>query len=105
MGHFKHISVDATRQMLEGGGTQLVDIRDRQSYDNSHISGATHLDSSTVQGFIEQADPDHPVIVYCYHGNSSQGAAAFLAEKGFDEVYSMDGGFEEWRGQYPVEQQ
>ena len=28
----------------------------------------------------------------------SQSAAAFLNEKGFDEVYSLDGGFEYWRG-------
>jgi thiosulfate sulfurtransferase len=88
--------------MLGEGKAQLVDIRDEQSYAAGHIEGARHLDNTTLQAFVEEADPDQPVIVYCYHGNSSQPAAAFLNERGFEDVYSMDGGFEVWRSQYPV---
>lgn len=90
--------------MLSDGKAQLVDIRDEQSYAAGHIEGARHLDNTTLQAFVEEADPDQPVIVYCYHGNSSQPAAAFLNERGFEDVYSMDGGFEVWRHQYPVKQ-
>lgn len=90
--------------MLSDGKVQLVDIRDEQSYAAGHIEGARHLDNTTLQAFVEEADPDQPVIVYCYHGNSSQPAAAFLNEHGFEDVYSMDGGFEVWRQQYPVKQ-
>ncbi|MGL5628515.1 MAG: rhodanese-like domain-containing protein, partial [Plesiomonas shigelloides] len=43
-----------------------------------------------------------PVIVMCYHGNSSQGAAQYLVNQGFDEVYSLNGGFEAWRKVAPV---
>jgi len=41
--------------------------------------------------------------VVCYHGNSSQSAAAYLISQGFSDVYSLDGGFELWRGTYPTE--
>jgi len=34
--------------------------------------------------------------VVCYHGISSQSAAAYLAEQGFRDTYSLDGGFEAW---------
>jgi thiosulfate sulfurtransferase len=44
-----------------------------------------------------------PLIVSCYHGNSSQSAAAYLCSQGFTEVYSLDGGFEVWRTTYPGE--
>jgi thiosulfate sulfurtransferase len=102
MSEFKRISIETTRQMLQNGDVQLVDIRDEQSYQMGHIAGARHLDNTSLQDFLIEGDPDQPVIVYCYHGNSSQPAAAFLNEKGFDDVYSMDGGFEVWRGSYPV---
>jgi thiosulfate sulfurtransferase len=36
-------------------------------------------------------------VVYCYHGQTSQGAAAYLLDQGFREVYSVIGGFERWR--------
>lgn len=102
MGNFSRISTEHARSMLKEGNAQLVDIRDEQSFAAGHIAGARHLDNNTLQSFIEEADPDQPVIVYCYHGNSSQPAASFLNERGFEEVYSMDGGFEDWRSQYPV---
>ena len=35
------------------------------------------------------------------HGNSSQPAAQFLYEKGFEQVYSLDGGFEAWQALFP----
>ncbi len=81
----------------------LVDVRDELSHRAARMPGAVHLDNQSVQDFIADADLTRPVLVYCYHGHSSQGAAAWLAEKGFAEVYSLDGGFEYWRQQQPVE--
>lgn len=102
MGQFKHISIGASIDMLAAGNAQLVDIRDEQSFSAAHIEGAKHLDNVSLQDFIAEAAPDIPVIVCCYHGNSSQSAAAFLNDKGFEEVYSMDGGFEQWRTEHPI---
>ena len=52
---------------------------------------------------ITKTDLDQPLVVVCYHGNSSQSAAAYLAGQGFSEVYSLDGGIELWRSTYPAE--
>lgn len=89
--------------MLDAGTAALVDIRDQQSFAGGHIKGATHLDNVSLPDFIVEADPNVPLIVCCYHGNSSQQAASFLNEKGFPDVFSMDGGFEAWRAEYPFE--
>jgi thiosulfate sulfurtransferase len=102
MAQFERISTTQAHQMLQQADTQLVDVRDLASFSASHIEGAAHLDNTSLQDFIQDADPDLPVIVYCYHGNSSQSAAAFLNEKGFEQVYSVDGGFEAWRQDHPV---
>lgn len=100
MSEFKRISPQQAQE-LRTQGAVVVDIRDPQSFANGHISGSTHLDNHSLAGFIAAADFDQPLIVTCYHGNSSQSAAAYLAHQGFAEVYSLDGGFELWRGQYP----
>ncbi|WP_017939842.1 thiosulfate sulfurtransferase GlpE [Zestomonas thermotolerans] len=100
MTDFKRISPEQA-QALRQNGAVVVDIRDPQSYALGHISGARHLDNYSLAEFIAQADFDQPLIVACYHGNSSQGAAAYLASQGFAEVYSLDGGFELWRSLYP----
>ncbi len=97
--NFKQISVQDAKEKISQQGTILIDIRDPDSYQASHINEAFHLTNENIQEFIQNADLGKPVIVYCYHGNSSQSAAQFLSEQGFEEVYSMMGGFAAWQQQ------
>lgn len=100
MTDFKRITPQEA-QGLRAQGSVIVDIRDAQSFANGHITGSSHLDNHSLPDFLAAADFDQPLIVTCYHGHSSQSAAAYLAHQGFSEVYSLDGGFELWRHTFP----
>lgn len=100
MSDFKRIGAEQAQQMRGEGGV-IVDIRDAHSFTEGHIPGARHLDNHSLPDFIAASDLDQPLIVSCYHGHSSQSAAAYLVHQGFSDVYSLDGGFEGWRNQYP----
>ena len=100
---FTCIPAAATKQMMDSGDVTIVDIRDPSAFASAHVPGAFSLNNSNVSEFVAQADHDKPLLVFCYHGHSSQGAADFLAGQGFREVYSVDGGVEGWKVQYPVE--
>ncbi len=102
MSEFKRIPPQQAHALREQGAV-VVDIRDPHAYASGHITGARHLDNQSVAEFIRGADLDAPTLVVCYHGNSSQSAAAYLANQGFSDVYSVDGGFELWRSTYPAE--
>ncbi|MGN8277207.1 thiosulfate sulfurtransferase GlpE [Pseudomonas sp. SMV71] len=102
MSEFKRIPPQQA-QVLREQGAVVVDVRDPATFAALHISGSKHLDSHSIADFIRAADLDAPVVVVCYHGNSSQSAAAYLISQGFTDVYSMDGGFELWRTTYPDE--
>ena len=108
MDQFEHISVAQAYALLQQPELKgvLVDIRDPQSFALSHPEQAFHLTNDTVVRFMEQVDFEQPVIVMCYHGISSQGAAQYLINQGYETVYSLDGGFEAWyRQAYPCIQQ
>lgn len=79
----------------------IVDIRDLVSFQNSHMTNAISLTNDNVQNFIDSKEKNQPVIVCCYHGNSSKGAAEYLASQGFKEVYSLNGGFSQWSAMFP----
>lgn len=102
MSEFKRIAPEQAQQLREAGA-QLVDIRDPQSFAMGHVRGSQHIDNHSVADFIRAADLDAPLLVLCYHGNSSQSAAAYFVQQGFTEVYSVDGGFELWRSVYPAD--
>ncbi|HEY9044205.1 MAG TPA: thiosulfate sulfurtransferase GlpE [Rheinheimera sp.] len=101
MSDFQHISVADTAKLLADNKVVVADIRDEGSFAAGHIDGAYHLTNGSLNSFMQQFEFDQPVVVVCYHGNSSQGAAQYLVQQGFEQVYSMDGGFESWRTQLP----
>ncbi|GAA5216409.1 thiosulfate sulfurtransferase GlpE [Corallincola platygyrae] len=101
MTDFQHIDIEKTKSMLEAGEALVVDIRDDASFSAAHIPDSIQLSNGNLARFMAEADFDKPLIVTCYHGISSQGAAQYLAQQGFEQVYSMDGGFEAWRRSYP----
>lgn len=97
------IDIHAAKKRLDEGGVTFVDVRDPSSYQAAHIPGAVHVNDHNVREFVETADKTRPVVVYCYHGNSSMGGTAYFLQQGFKEVASMSGGFEAWRPVYPHE--
>ncbi|WP_299263431.1 thiosulfate sulfurtransferase GlpE [uncultured Psychrosphaera sp.] len=101
MSEFKRISVAEAHKLIEAGHVVIADIRDDQSFASGHVENAFHLSNASMSSFSQKYDYETPVLVFCYHGNSSQGAAQYLAQEGFDEVYSVDGGFEMWKLNYP----
>lgn len=100
MSQFKNLLPAAAVVLIDEGAT-VVDIRDGNSFATSHIKTAFNLNNDNLPAFLDQANRHNPLIVCCYHGISSQSAADFLAGQGFDDVYSLDGGFEQWRLQFP----
>ena len=100
MNQFKHVVAKEALELIEKGAV-VADIRDGQSFANNHIKGAVNLTNDNLQEFIDNNEFDAPILVCCYHGMSSQSAAAFLCERGFEEVYSIDGGFERWALAFP----
>ncbi|ACA84364.1 thiosulfate sulfurtransferase GlpE [Shewanella woodyi] len=98
MSTFQHLSVSQLIQLSETNPeTQIVDIRDAASFESAHIKDSINLNNDNLANYIAEADMDQPLIVVCYHGISSQGAAQYMVEQGFDEVYSLDGGYQAWR--------
>lgn len=99
MDNFEQIDVSFVKNLITGKDVTVVDIRDEDSYKAEHIPGAISLNDGNLESFLREADKDKPLICYCYHGISSQSAASYFSGQGFSKVYSMIGGFEEWRNQ------
>lgn len=98
---FKHISVAQTKELMTRDDVVVADIRDPNAYAAGHIPGSLHLSNANIGQFMIEKDYEQPIIVVCYHGVSSQGAANYLIEQGFEDVYSMDGGFTQWAQELP----
>lgn len=90
------------RALLLSGEAVFVDIRDEISHSEGHIVPSLRLDEATLAPFIENTRKDQPIVVYCYHGMSSQLATQYLLEQGFEQVYSLIGGYTDWESDTPT---
>ena len=104
MPNISQIDVHAVNDFLAEGSANIVDIRDEASFAMGHIPSALSLNEQNVEQLTAQLDKQKTLVVCCYHGISSQGAAGYLMAKGFKDVHSMIGGFEAWQMSYPSEQ-
>ncbi len=77
----------------------LVDVRERDEYEQGFIPGAVHIPRGNLESRIEAQVPDRatPVIIYCASGLRSAYAAKTLAELGYTDVVSLAGGFSGWK--------
>lgn len=101
--NFKRISIDDLNKLSDQQSINVIDIRDPQSYAAGHMPKSVNINNQNAGDYIEKTDKSVPLVVVCYHGHSSQPAAQYFAAQGFEDVYSMDGGFELWKLNHPVE--
>ena len=77
---------------------QLVDVRTPDEYSQGHLEKAENIDykNAAFSEQVQKLDKNKPVFVYCLSGGRSAAAAKMLHEKGFTDVYEMQGGFMKW---------
>src|SRR5581483_6569140 len=80
-------------------GAVWVDIRETDEWQEGHLPGAIHVPRGNLESRIETAVPDktRPVVLYCAAGNRSAFGAKTLGELGYGQVYSLAGGFTDWK--------
>ena len=93
------VDVVSARELLEEENAVAVDVRERDEWEEGHIPGALHIPRGFLESRVEQtvADRQRPVVLYCASGNRSAFATKTLEELGYDRVYSLAGGFTEWK--------
>jgi len=94
---YKCISVEEAIDVIEKGDALILDVRDSESFAVSNIRNSINVSNENVEQVVAAANKGTPVIIYCYHGNSSKGAADYFFNMGFKDSYSVDGGFEQWK--------
>lgn len=97
MSRFRRINVEEAEMMLNDGKPVLLfDIRDIHTYALNHHPRAIHLPSQSLRTWLKNTDKQIPIIIYCYHGNSSQDMAQLFADFGFEHCFSVNGGYDAW---------
>jgi rhodanese-related sulfurtransferase len=77
---------------------QLIDVRTPAEFKQGHIKGALNIDvtDASFEKDLEQLNKNKPVYIYCRSGQRSNTAAKKMAQAGFDTLYDLKGGINNW---------
>lgn len=75
----------------------LVDTRESADYDLEHIPQSINIPASLFHQKYSQLKPEQKIVLICYAGQISKMAGNFLIDKGFSEVFSVEGGMDAWQ--------
>ena len=90
-------AADAAREVEQGA--LLIDVREPDDWQESHVPGAVHMSRGTIELDIEEKAPalDTPIICHCGGGSRSALVAESLQKMGYTNVKSLAGGFKAWK--------
>ncbi len=79
-------------------GITLLDVRERENYEQAHIPGAILIPRGQLELRVDALlpDPTARIGVYCQYGKVSTLATATLMEMGFTRAIAMAQGMESW---------
>ena len=92
-----NIDVQAAQRLLkERRDVYLLDVRTPGEYQQMRLADAHLIPIDQVTRRIDEIPKNRPVIIYCAVGSRSAQVFNFLARKGYQEVYNLDGGIYAW---------
>src|ERR1043165_77819 len=93
------ISPEDAAQKLQNAEAVVIDVREKDEYDEGHIPHAINLSRGTIELDIEEKvpDPNAMIICHCGGGGRSVLAAESLQKMGYKNVRSMAGGLRAWK--------
>src|SRR5947209_1624847 len=92
-------ATDAASKTKSSADAVIVDVREKDEFDESHIPDALHMSRGMVELEAEDKFPDRntTIICHCGGGGRSALAAESLQKMGYKNVRSMAGGFKAWK--------
>jgi len=96
---FKSLKPAELTQLMNAGGTVVVDLSASGDFEKGHIAGSRNAQASAFgpDNKLVANAKQSPVVLVCRSGNASETAAKALKKAGFEKVYVLDGGIPAWQ--------
>ena len=94
----KKISCQTLISMTNQNRALIIDIRDSESFNAGHITASKNIPQNELTRRINEiTNIDKSVILVCDMGNISPNAGEALKKEGFEDIYLLKGGINQWR--------
>ncbi len=78
---------------------ELIDVREPFEYEIARIDGAKLIPLGEIADRTDELQREQPIVVHCHSGKRSAQAVRLLQQRGFSNVYNLEGGIDAWSDQ------
>jgi sulfur-carrier protein adenylyltransferase/sulfurtransferase len=75
---------------------ELIDVREAFEYEIARIDGARLIPLGEIAERADELQREQPIVVHCHSGRRSAEAVRQLQQRGFANVYNLEGGIDAW---------
>lgn len=92
MANSKKLPVSQVRELVENNAF-IIDAREEDEYAQGHVINALNIPLSQFRDRLDEIPKDRPVYIYCRSSQRSYNMVRALGQRGYENVYNMDGSF------------
>lgn len=105
----KHLKPEQVHKLVEERGDDVVFFDGRNAYEAAvgKFKNAVVPDTKTTRDFVDELESgkyddikDKPIVTYCTGGIRCEALSALMKNRGFEEVYQIDGGIVKYGEKY-----
>jgi sulfur-carrier protein adenylyltransferase/sulfurtransferase len=78
---------------------ELIDVREAFEYEIARIGGAKLIPLGEIAERVNELQRERPIVVHCHSGRRSAEAVRLLQERGFANLFNLEGGIDAWSDQ------
>src|SRR5216110_1688645 len=78
---------------------ELIDVRETFEYEIARIDGAKLIPLREIAERADELQREGPIVVHCHSGRRSAEAVRLLQQRGFGNIYNLEGGIDAWSDQ------
>ncbi|MFZ5642728.1 MAG: rhodanese-like domain-containing protein [Bacillota bacterium] len=95
---YQNVNAGALHGMIQNEkDIVLVDVREPfELEETGYIPGSVNIPVGQVEKRINEIPRDKKVVIICRSGRRSAEAAKLLTEKGYTNIYNLEGGIASW---------
>jgi thiosulfate sulfurtransferase len=99
---YQDIPANELASFLNQKAPVVIDMRDATAQAAGLLPNAQPASDTLICALAKRRRLAPPVLVYCYHGNTSRDLCAFLTQFGLPEVYNLSGGWAAWEAHQAI---
>lgn len=86
-------------ELLERGESSftIIDARVEKQYSSGHVDDAVNIPHENIRKLVDGIPNDKPIVTYCNKGVTGNAVQNILINKGFQKVYNLSGGYNQYR--------